>query len=200
MIKATLAKDFQFDIPNAGSATIKKGTPVEGIILVDTTKGEGGGTPLGLATKVNTPKGSVGVDIPWEYINPKAESEGKGSYNWLYLAAAAGLVFWYVTRGKSRRNQVMPAGYGGIGGVGDEYSFRVPTWALNYLINNDPTNLADEEIKQLDEFAKEVYKLTKSDISMGSWDENPRFSYRNDVTGNLAATEIVDVVIKSRKK
>jgi hypothetical protein len=116
--KFKLTQDFQFDIPNSGgkSSTIPKGAVVWGIVLTkDAPEGQaGGGTAYALGTEVDTPQGKVAVQIPINMVERHQSANDKVNYNWLYLVAAAGLVFWYVTRNKNKRERAMPAGYAGV--------------------------------------------------------------------------------------
>ena len=71
---------------------------------------------------MDTPQGKVAVQIPINMVERHQSANDKVNYNWLYLAAAAGLVFWYVTRNKNRREKAMPAGYAGISGKSNTLS------------------------------------------------------------------------------
>lgn len=119
--KFQLTQDYAFDIPNSGgkSAVVKKGSVVQGIVLSKNSNPNqvDGGEPYALSTIVDTAAGKVNIQIPIDIVE---RYEPKQGYNWIYLAAAAGLVFWYVTRNKKERQRVMPTGYAGIGGVKDK--------------------------------------------------------------------------------
>lgn len=123
---------------------------------------------------------------------------------WVYLGGAALVLWWFVYgREKKKKYSETSAGYAGTdkpkrSKKPEIYEFSVPTWALPYLINNDPSGLSKEEIKKVDKFSAEVYSLTKSDISMGSgWDEEGSFKWRNDIDGSLGAN-VVEVKVAKR--
>lgn len=110
--KFQLTQDYAFDIPNSGgkSAVVKKGSVVQGIVLSKNSDPNqvDGGEPYALSTIVDTAVGKINLQIPIDIVE---RYEPKQGYNWIYLAAAAGLVFWYVSRGKNKRQQSQPAGY-----------------------------------------------------------------------------------------
>jgi len=69
---------------------------------------------------VDTSQGKVSTEIPFDMVERQQTANEKVNYNWLYLAAAIGVAFWYVTRNKRGRQQAMPAGYAGMSGVSDK--------------------------------------------------------------------------------
>jgi len=139
--------------------------------------------------------------LPDEEANKlKDDQKKKKMIQYAMYAGGAIFLLWWLY-GKNRRKTKTLSGTGGISGKKkpEVYNFVVPTWALSYLINSDPSGLSDEEIKKVDKFADEVYKLTKSDISMGSgWDNEGYFKWRNDIDGSLGAN-VVDVEVVKRK-
>lgn len=75
------------------------------------------------------------------------------------------------------------------------HEIRIPTWALPYIVNGDPSGLTQEETSKVDNFARRVREdFGIQDLSLGSglYDE-PYFSWWNDIDGHLGAN-VVDVV------
>lgn len=96
MKKYRLLHDIAFDIPNTGgSITLKKGTIIEA---------EAGTDSVLFALPIDGTAEPVNVSIPFEAV----EEYNAPKYNWLYLAAAGALVFWFVTRDKKRKPEAIP--------------------------------------------------------------------------------------------
>ena len=117
-----------------------------------------------------------------------------------YAIYGAGALFlWWFIYGKNRKKTKTLSGVKKIGSKGDIYEYIIPTYALPYLVNNDPSGLTDEEIKKIDKFADEVYKETGTQIEMGiDYEQEPYFKWRNDIDGNLG-NSVIDVKIRSKK-
>ena len=59
-----------------------------------------------------------------------------------------------------------------------EYSIeRIPTWALCYLINSDPSGLNEEDIKMIDKWCKENGISVLSTASDQEGESEPYFTH-----------------------
>lgn len=65
----------------------------------------------------------------------------------------------------------------------------IPTWALCYLINSDPTGLTDEEIAMIDQWTTENNVLT---VCTASEQEGECFPYFTHYPAFGLPTEVVD--------
>lgn len=207
MAKYIVLEDFEVGYfkPPLTTQQVKifpKGTIVDAVLYPDTS----------LKTKLDgsKPSGAEGeILIPLVIDKVKRIDEGKAIVStdrsekikkWAMFGAGAALLLWFIYGRKKKEVKTLS----GIGGTSKKkkpevYEFVVPEWSLPYLINNDPSGLTEDEIKKVDKFAEEVYKLTKSDISMGSgWDGEPYFKWRNDIDGSLGAN-VYDVEVVKRK-
>jgi hypothetical protein len=123
---------------------------------------------------------------------------------WIYLGGTAVLLWWFVYgREKKKKYSETSAGYAGVKGgkstKGHIYEYIIPSYALPYLVNNDPSGLSDEEIKKIDKFADEVYKETGASLESGiDYDQEPYFKWRNDIDGSLGSN-VIDVKVISKK-
>lgn len=105
MKKYKLLQEVAFDIPNVGgSLVLKPGTIIEGEY-----QGVDGGTVetdvvlFDLPVKAGSTE-KFKVSVPASVVEEHKEAK----YNWLYLAAAGALVFWFVTRDKKRKPEAIP--------------------------------------------------------------------------------------------
>ena len=166
-----------------------------------------------LLTKIDGSKptfavGEILVDVVESKIKPTTSDENadknKNMMKWIYLGGAAVMLWWFIYgRNDKKKYSNESAGYAGIKGKkgtkGDIYEYVIPSYALPYIVNNDPSGLSDEEIEKIDKFADEVYQETGSSIEMGiDYDQEPYFKWRNDIDGSLGAN-VIDVKIRSRK-
>lgn len=103
MKKYKLLQEFAFDIPNVGGSVIyNAGTIIEGEFQQASDAEAGTGRIVFvLPTEGGEP---VMVSVPSDSVEEVKET----SYNWLYLAAAGALVFWFVTRDKKRKPEAIP--------------------------------------------------------------------------------------------
>lgn len=103
MKKYKLRQEFAFDIPNVGGSVIyNAGTIIEGEFQ-PASDGETGSGRIVFALPLEGGE-PVMVSVPFESVEEVKET----SYNWLYLAAAGALVFWFVTRDKKRKPEAIP--------------------------------------------------------------------------------------------
>lgn len=205
MAKYLIIQDFEVStkLPNGQSQLVvfPKGNVIDAAIspidnkLVTTPSGE-----LPNFKSV----GQVLVPVDTTKVKLMAEPKSDNTKKWLYLGGTALLLWWFIYgRDRKPKYDSTPAGYAGIRGKkgtkGDIYEYVIPTYALPYLVNNDPSGLSDEEIEKIDKFADEVYKKTGSSIEMGiDYEQQPYFKWRNDIDGSLGA-DVIDVKIRSRK-
>lgn len=66
----------------------------------------------------------------------------------------------------------------------DLIDFVIPTWALTYIVNNDPSSLNDEEIEKVDKFIDRLVRLYgNGNLMLGDseGEDNLGFNYRNDI-------------------
>lgn len=59
--------------------------------------------------------------------------------------------------------------------------FILPDWSLSYLINSDASGLEQEDINKIDNFVNDMLKEYKSFIVTMPNNEEPYFSYYNDI-------------------
>jgi hypothetical protein len=148
--------------------------------------------------------GQVLVPVDTTKVKLIAEPKSDDMKKWLYLGGTALLLWWFIYgRDRKQKYDSTPAGYAGIRGKkgtkGDIYEYVIPTYALPYLVNNDPSGLSDEEIEKIDKFADGVYKETGASIEMGiDYEQQPYFKWRNDIDGSIGA-DVIDVKIRSKK-
>jgi len=72
--------------------------------------------------------------------------------------------------------------------VRNEYNFRLPTWALVYIVNGDQSHLTDEEVQAVDDFLTE-YKGMHFIVP----DDEPFFTHKNDIDGYVGCN-VMDVI------
>lgn len=149
--------------------------------------------------------GQVLVPVDTTKVKLIAEPKSDDMKKWLYLGGTALLLWWFIYgRDRKQKYDSTPAGYAGIRGKkgtkGDIYEYVIPTYALPYLVNNDPSGLSEDEIEKIDKFADEVYKETGASIEMGiDYEQQPYFKWFNDIDGVLGGSDVIDVKIRSRK-
>ena len=59
----------------------------------------------------------------------------------------------------------------------EELQYTLPIYWASYIINGDPTSLADGEQEEIDEYVKSIGSPSFTDISDDKW-----FAYSNDAT------------------
>lgn len=73
----------------------------------------------------------------------------------------------------------------------ERLKFRIPTWALSYIVNGDMSALEYEEVEKIDDFLK----MLVGNYGNGIWDfgniEEVSFAPKNDIDGYLGA-DVVD--------
>lgn len=60
----------------------------------------------------------------------------------------------------------------------DYYRFPIPSWAICYLVNADPSGLSDEDFELVREFDKEYRVVDVAEESEFAW--NPAFGLASD--------------------
>lgn len=74
----------------------------------------------------------------------------------------------------------------------DLIDFIIPTWALSYIVNNDPSGLEDEDIEKVDKFIDRLVRLYgNGNLMLGNseGEDNLGFKYRNDIDNMGAECE-----------
>lgn len=74
----------------------------------------------------------------------------------------------------------------------DLIDFVIPTWALSYIVNNDPSGLEDEDIEKVDKFVDRLVRLYgNGNLMLGDseGEDNLGFKHKNDIDNMGAECE-----------